>query len=73
MQDMTTKDKWTAIIGLLSAIVWMFGSKAGIPPEAVQFASATVIGAVGHAVGSAGNTPIITLPATEAQDQSKSA
>lgn len=65
--NMTKKETWQAIIGFISAIVWMFGAKAQIPAEAIAFAQATLIGVIGHVLGSSNSEPSVTIEATEAQ------
>ena len=38
------------VIGLLCAVIWFWGDKAGIPKEAVSLASTVVPALLGHAV-----------------------
>ncbi len=39
------------ILGVICALVWFWGDKAGIPPAAQQLAASIVPGLVAHAMG----------------------
>jgi hypothetical protein len=38
------------IIGLLCTVVWFWGARAGLPPEAISLCATVVPGLIGHAV-----------------------
>lgn len=38
------------LIGLLCAVVWFWGDRAGLPPAAISLAGSIVPGLLGHAV-----------------------
>jgi multisubunit Na+/H+ antiporter MnhG subunit len=70
MPALTKIEVYHIIIGLVSTIIWMFGSKASLPPEAISFAQTVTTGVVAHAIGmQAGNSTPDTSVQTEAPAQ----
>lgn len=50
MSQLTKSEIYHIIIGLIACIVWMFGKKAGLEPDVIQFAGITTTTVVGLAV-----------------------
>lgn len=48
------------VIGIVAVLVWFWGEKVGIPPDAMPMAKMVVTGLMGHALGTL--TPISPNP-----------